>query len=328
MGLRRLQKPQPLTVGSLFSGIGGFDLGFERAGFEIRWMCEIDPFCRKVLKKHWPEVPIYEDIRTLRGDASVAKEAWGVAPNAPGRRSAGSERIAAHIGANGEAGRFVVEPVDVLIGGFPCQDISLAGKGAGLDGARSGLWWEFYRLIGELRPRYVCLENVAALVIRGLPAILGALSQIGYDAEWAIVSAASVGAPHLRERLFVVAYPTDDQSQGGTRAQGHDTGEARSGHSYSGRGYSVGNGQDVADATSQGQRAKGCSGKALSQPGALERSARCGGGIGQEWAIEPNVGRVANGVSRRVDRLRGLGNAVVPQVAEYIGRCIMRHASR
>src|SRR6185312_32662 len=108
-----------MTVGSLFAGIGGFDLGFERAGFEIKWQVEIDPFCRAVLAKHWPDVRRYEDVRTV-----------------------GAE----------------LERVDVVCGGFPCQDISFAGDGAGLDGERSGLWREFSRLIGELRPRYVVVE--------------------------------------------------------------------------------------------------------------------------------------------------------------------------
>src|SRR5262245_38887752 len=125
-----------MTVGGLFSGIGGFELGFQRAGFEIRWMVEIDPFCRAVLKKHWPDVTCYEDVRTV-----------------------GNE----------------LERVDVLCGGFPCQDISLAGAGAGLDGERSGLWREFARLIRLLRPKYIVVENVSALLIRGMGRVLGDL---------------------------------------------------------------------------------------------------------------------------------------------------------
>src|SRR4051812_29928105 len=119
-----------LSVGSLFAGIGGFDLGLERAGMRTAWFCERDPFCQHVLAERWPGVPCYPDITTLRGAD--------------------------------------VEPVDVLCGGFPCQDLSLAGGGAGLAGARSGLWSEYARLVGELRPRYVLVENVAALVARGL----------------------------------------------------------------------------------------------------------------------------------------------------------------
>ena len=134
----------------LFSGIGGFSLGLERTGgFETAAFCEIDPYARAVLNKHWPEVPCYEDVRTLTAD---------------------------RLGADGIA-------VDVICGGFPCQDISTAGKGAGLAGERSGLWSEIARLVGELRPSYVIVENVSALLGRGLSRVLGDLSEIGYDAQ-------------------------------------------------------------------------------------------------------------------------------------------------
>jgi DNA (cytosine-5)-methyltransferase 1 len=171
-----------MKVLSLFSGIGGLDLGFEWAGFETVAFCEIEEFPRKVLNKHWPNVPIIEDVR------NVTKES--------------------------------VPRVDVIIGGFPCQDISYAGKGAGIDydlseqeGTRSGLWWEYWRTIRELRPRYVVAENVSALTNRGLDIVLGSLAQIGYDAEWQIVSAAGVGAAHIRERIFIVAYPSGEYKE-------------------------------------------------------------------------------------------------------------------
>lgn len=143
-----------LRVLDLFSGIGGFSLGLERAGgFETVAFCEIEPYCRAVLTKHWPEIPIYEDVRKL---------------------------TAANLAADGIA-------VDVICGGFPCQDISLAGKGAGLAGERSGLWRDYARLIGELRPQFVIVENVAALLSRGLGDVLGDLAAIGYDAEWTLI---------------------------------------------------------------------------------------------------------------------------------------------
>src|SRR5688572_178006 len=136
-----------LTVGSLFAGIGGFDLGFERAGFQVKWQVEIDPFCRAVLAKHWPDVRRYEDVRECCGSLL--------------RRTAGDLRCA-------ECGRRDWLPyVDCIIGGFPCQDVSFAGDGEGLAGARSGLWREYARIISELRPRYVVVENVAALIQRG-----------------------------------------------------------------------------------------------------------------------------------------------------------------
>lgn len=160
---------KPLTFGSLFAGIGGFDLGFEWAGMKCRWQVEIDEFCRKVLAKHWPKVRRHDDIKTF----PPAKGDWGI---------------------------------DVLCGGFPCQDISYAGKGAGLEGSRSGLWYEFVRVIRHLGPRYVVVENVEALLDRGMDAVLGTLSECGYHAEWSVLSSCSLGASHMRWRVFVVAY--------------------------------------------------------------------------------------------------------------------------
>jgi DNA (cytosine-5)-methyltransferase 1 len=159
---------------SLFAGIGGFDLGLERTGgFKTVAFCEIDPFCRRVLAKHWPEVPCYEDVKELTGE---------------------------RLRTDGVA-------VDCIVGGFPCQDISFAGKGAGMAGERSGLWSEYARLIGELRPRYVIVENVAALLGRGLADVLGDMAALGYDAEWHCIPASAVGAPHRRDRLWILAYP-------------------------------------------------------------------------------------------------------------------------
>jgi len=159
-----------MKVLDLFSGIGGFSLGLERTGgFETVAFCEIDKKARQVLKKHWKDVPIFEDVTTLRGDQ--------------------------------------IGTVDVICGGFPCQDISLAGRGAGLEGERSGLWFEFHRLIKEIRPQWVIAENVSALRSRGLDAVLRSLAEIGYDAEWHCIPAAAIGAPHQRDRIWIVAYP-------------------------------------------------------------------------------------------------------------------------
>jgi DNA-cytosine methyltransferase len=162
-----------MNVLDLFSGIGGFSLGLERTGgFRTVAFCEIDPFCRRVLAKHWPEVPCYDDVRSLTAD---------------------------RLRADGIS-------VDVICGGFPCQDISVAGNGAGLDGERSGLWREYARLVGELRPRLIIVENVAALLGRGLGDVLGDLAALGYDAEWHCIPAAAVGAPHRRDRIWIVAH--------------------------------------------------------------------------------------------------------------------------
>jgi site-specific DNA-cytosine methylase len=167
---------ETVNVLDLFSGIGAFSLGLERAGMQTVAFCEIDPFCRKILKKHWPEVPCYEDVTALTAD---------------------------RLRADGIA-------VDVVCGGWPCQDISLAGKGAGIDGERSGLWSEYARIVGEVRPRYAIMENVSALLGRGMERVLGDLAAIFYDAEGHCIPAASIGAPHLRDRIWIVAYPGGD----------------------------------------------------------------------------------------------------------------------
>ena len=164
-----------LTFGSLFAGIGGFDLGFERAGMVCKWQVEIDDYANRVLAKHWPNVRRLPDVRT-----------WPQPDT---------------------------ERVDVICGGFPCQDISYAGRGAGLEGKRSGLFFEAVRVVRQLRPRIVCLENVAALLTRGLDVVLGTLAEIGYDAEWHCIPAAAVGAPHIRDRAWVVAYAASECSR-------------------------------------------------------------------------------------------------------------------
>jgi DNA (cytosine-5)-methyltransferase 1 len=286
----------------LFSGIGGFSLGLERSGgFQTVAFCEIDPYCRKVLAKHWPEVPQYDDVRTLT-----------------------AERLAADgIG------------VDAICGGFPCQDISVAGKGAGIEGERSGLWSEYARIIGELRPRYVIVENVSALLGRGLDRVLGDLASLGYDAEWHCIPASAVGAPHRRDRLWLVAYSTDnrtgwrEQQQSGRQkaryvAHSNCGGMERPRTQLETAGFG-GSGQDVADTIGRGQQGSWTSGDAVHPAPRLNRQAvdAFHGRVGHIWSVEPDVGRVAARVPSRVDRLRALGNAVVPQVPELIGRAIL-----
>lgn len=172
---------------SLFSGIGGMSLAAEWAGFTTRAFVENNKFCQQVLNKHWPEVPVYGDIKGFSVELLVER---GIDPAS----------------------------ITLIEGGFPCQDISLAGGGAGLAGQRSGLWFEYYRLIRDIRPKYVVVENVSALVKRGLKTVLGCLAEIGYDAEWDSLSAAEVGAPHKRERTFIVAYP---HAKRGAKRMGH-----------------------------------------------------------------------------------------------------------
>lgn len=225
-----------MTLGSLFSGIGGFDLGLERAGFRVRWQVEIDPWCRRVLAKHWPDVTRYSDVHTV-----------------------GAQEL---------------ERVDCICGGFPCQPVSVAGRQQGERDAR-WLWPQFARIVRTLRPRVVIVENVPGLFVRGFGRIVGDLAECGYDAEWDCVPAAVVGAPHLRSRVFLVAYATGARLQVGERI-------------FDGGSWA----------------------HAAASPH-------------QWWAVESAVDRVADGVSGRVDRLKGLGNAVVPQVAELIGRRVL-----
>lgn len=163
-----------LRILDIFSGIGGFSLGLERTGgFETVAFCEIEPLARQTLKKNWPHVPCYKDIRNLT-----------------------AERLS----ADGVA-------VDGIVGGFPCQDVSISGLGEGLAGKRSGLWFEYARLVGELRPKFVFVENVAELLNRGFGDVLGSLATLGYDAVWDCIPAALAGAPIIRDRVWILAVP-------------------------------------------------------------------------------------------------------------------------
>lgn len=261
----------------LFSGIGGFSLGLERTqGFETVAFCEIEPFPRKVLAKHWPEVPCYEDVRTLT-----------------------AERLA----ADGIA-------VDVICGGFPCQDISFAGRGAGLAGERSGLFYQVARLIGELGPRYVVLENVGALLSRGLDAVLGTLASLGYDAEWHCIPASAVGAPHRRDRIWIVAHPGHSagaRPQAGKRGvEGRQSVQQKDGRE--GPNPFVECGQTLADTMRAGLegRAQGGNAGEVGSRG-IKLSQRRPDGIGATWAIEPDVGGSPDGFPAFLDRYVGRG---------------------
>jgi len=235
--------------------------------------------------------------------------------------------------------------VDLICGGFPCQDISVAGKGAGLAGARSGLWREFARIIGELQPSYIIVENVPALTARGLGTVLGEISSLGYDAEWHVIPASAVGAPHRRERIWIVGYARGEPAGGGIAAGTFERGEATpsawpvdTGHASCGRTYA--RQPNVADSQSVSGGARLCEDESK-RDGSRDVSYPNDAGRQQQrrpksvraeqfaiersgwWLSEPDVGRVAHGVPSRVDRLRCLGNAVVPQVVEAIGRAII-----
>jgi DNA (cytosine-5)-methyltransferase 1 len=238
-----------LRVLDLFSGIGGFSLGLERTGgFETVAFCEINPFCRDVLAKHWPSVPIHPDVTEYEFQ-------------------------------KGEA--------DVITAGFPCQDISYAGRGAGITGTRSGLYRHVVRAIRVVRPLHVLLENVAALLDRGLGTVLADLAENGYDAEWDCVGADRLGATQRRERVWVLANPHDARRKGPVWA-------------------------------GQPHQARPEWQAACREP---LRSA-CG-----YWPPGPlavaDIPRMADGPADRAHRLRALGNGIVPQIPELIGRSIL-----
>jgi len=268
-----------VNVLDLFSGIGGFSLGLERAGMKTVAFCEVDKKCQQVLKKHWADVPIFNDVTTL-------------------------------------SSKDLHETIDLICGGFPCQDISLAGKGAGLAGERSGLWWQFHRLIKEIKPKYVIAENVAALRSRGLDEVLRSLSEVGYDAEWHCIPASAVGAPHRRDRVWIVAYPRyrgwrDISSiKKGNNAQTKRTSDTNKVSRPSEQSSFVSN----SDSTQ-------CQGRSLPIR-ILTKNTDIS--CNSWWEIEPDVGRVVDGFPGRMDRLKQLGNAVVPQIPEIIGKAIMK----
>jgi len=353
-----------MKVLDLFAGIGGFTLGLERVGFETVAFCEIDAYAQKVLKKNWPEVPIYDDVRKIT-----------------------AERLA----SDGIR-------VDVITGGFPCQDISTAGRQAGIEGERSGLWSECARLLGEIRPRYAIFENVTNLLNGDggdwFKRVLGDISALGYDAEWHCIPASAIGAHHHRDRVWIVAYPksagsetcgpdglgNDDRSRrdegqftgageqktvllenssciqriSGSEEQGvlremqedravfnqscgrgeahgkllADTNEFRlEKHGHGKPEHTIQGREDMAHTSRerlQGGEKTGNNGKNGEEP-RNQLLTRLGGVQGRVWETEPHVGRVANGVPSRSHRLKCLGNAVVPQIPELIGYAIKSH---
>lgn len=319
----------------LFSGIGGFSLGLERTGgFQTVGFCDNDKKTHLVLKKHWPTVPIYDDVSTLKGSD--------------------------------------LGTIEIITGGFPCQDLSVAGKGAGLEGARSGLWWQFHRLIKEAQPRWVIAENVAALRSRGLDKVLRSLDQIGYDAEWHCIPASAVGAPHQRDRIWILAYPRhrggreqsswNSESIGGGSSQetkrSTDTDStSRSGVGASPMAYPNDSGSRApkhGTDTEHSEIIKGWEEQSLSRAGRCGEVVAYSAGIGSSrqgkfeqpiyptqivtreaiefkhgsvsdfWKVEPELGRVADGIPNRLDRLKQLGNSLVPQIPEMIGYAILQ----
>ena len=362
-----------LRILDLFSGIGGFSLGLERTGgFETSAFCEIDPYCQKVLKRHWPKVPIYGDIKKLKGTD--------------------------------------IGTVDIITGGYPCQPFSVAGKQKGVEDPRH-LWPEYFRLVKELRPTWVIGENVGGHIKLGLDSVIEDLEGEGYSARTFSVSASSIGANHQRERIWILAHTnsngsfaeqvgeslkktiheTQTRKNGTLNLEGSSTlsetntdvantesdkedGVLRTASSEHGKGNArmefdgSRNGQpkreapqDMANSNSEGSQRPGLetnmerksskiSAEGSEQDGIFSHSERLrqqrqgepvksldpakektwqttkfiNGGVQGEWSVEPNVGRVAHGIPHRVDRLKALGNSLVPQIPFYIGQTILR----
>ena len=310
------------TFGSLFAGIGGFDLGLERAGWQCKWQVEIDDYATFVLEKHWPAVPKYRDVRSFppKVTSQWLRHRW--------------------------AEEF---QVDLVCAGFPCQDISNAGKREGIRGARSGLFFEIIRVAREIRPSWLLLENVAALTCRGLDVVLGELAEIGFDAEWHCIPAAAVGAPHIRDRIFVVAYSDRARKlqQKGSfpdkwRRIGNCGKETNVSDTDCGFGKQEGGGLFEKESQGRRKRARLANNRDHVSDTNIKRLPKWQGKDTKRtrqiiwtkpersewWASEPNVGRVAYGIPNRVDRIRCLGNAIVPQVAEFIGKEILKEIQR
>ena len=278
-----------MKIGSLFSGIGGLEMGLEWSGLgHTIWQCEMEPFAQTILRKHW-SVPIYEDVRTI--DETVER------PN-------------------------------VICGGFPCQDISGAGNKVGIEGERSGLWKEMCRLIRLFRPELAIMENVSALTIRGLGTVLEDLAEVGYDSWWDCIPASALGAPHRRDRIFILAYPNGGEVQ---YNKGEDTEPRRPGSSdgHSRQSGIVSGGKGGTN-SSQGQNTTNPYRLGFEEEretlGEHSEPDRCAGPRNpyietpeNPWEVEPDVGRVAHGVPDQLHRLKCLGNAVAPPVAYTIG---------
>mgnify|MGYP000726940647 CR=1 FL=1 len=298
-----------LRVLDLFSGIGGFSLGLERiGGFETVAFCEIEEYPRRVLAKHWPKVPCYDDVRTLTAD-TLRRD--GIA-------------------------------VDVICGGFPCQDISGAGRKVGIDGSRSGLWSDYARLVGEIRPEYVIVENVADLLVRGIDRVLGGLATLGYDAEWHCIPACAVGAPHERDRVWVIAYSKGQSGRCGVvenRRQQSDWTKLKDGAS-DGRSGLVAYAKSIrrgawwarrSDPSSSWKQKKqqpqvAADAAPMFRPSFVRKQQDRA--LREHWSVDwqsyaSSLRGMDDGVSGRIHGLAALGNAVVPQIPELIGNAIL-----
>ena len=275
-----------LKIIDTFSGIGGFSYAAEKlvGGFETIQFVECEPYAQKILKKHWPDIPIHDDIKTYNPEPYSA---------------------------------------DVVCGGFPCQDISTAGQGKGItEATRSGLFYELIRVIRLVRPRYIVLENVAAILNNGLGIVLGELAEAGFDCEWACIPASALGACHQRDRWWLVAYPNDNGSSSPEKSRSIEETNGRTEKRQNETGKLEGSSQprnsevvqfDVADPS--GDRLQGQIRPRLPRQAWSQKNSRR---LNSNWRLyesEPVLRRGDDGLSNRIHRLKALGNAVCPQVA-------------
>lgn len=300
-----------MRVLDLFSGIGGFSLGLERAGMQTVAFCEIDKFCQKILKKHWPYVPIHEDVTKLDG-----KEYEGT--------------------------------VDLICGGFPCQPFSVAGKQKGKDDNRY-LWPEMLRIVSEAKPTWFIGENVPGIINLALEQVCADLETQGYEVQTLIIPACAVNAPHKRSRTWIIAHTNRENESNmplnvaermvanaqypGWNAAAQQGSDGETICSIEKRQESTSESERVyisasmAYSNSEGLQGRDVTGSYIQKnPGIKPRSQskrNSSEDRSKQWDVESSVGRVVNGLSGRVDRLKSLGNAVVPQIPEIIGRMIM-----
>ena len=254
-----------IKIGSCFSGIGGFELGIERAipNSKTIWQIEQDKFCQKVLQKNYPSATIYKDIKDLKNE-----------------------------------NLYSIEPVHIIIGGFPCQDISNAGLKKGIEhGEKSSLWKDMFRIITHQRPFLVILENVKALLTRGrgMDIVIKDLEKVYGCVEWRVISAREVGAPHLRERVFIIAYERKTYEATNTNSE-NDRRRTKLSRCMEEK---------------NGTWCRSCETRRIHQRN-----------YWQETPFKSPICHLDDGISNRLARLRALGNAIVPQCSEYVGRLI------
>jgi len=276
----------------LFSGIGGFALGAYWAGFKCdkHYYSEIEKYPAELYQLRFPDSIALGDITKIDFESLKDGNDW------------------------------------IITGGFPCQDISVAGKGAGIEGSRSGLWFEYWRAIRILRPRFAIIENVGAITIRGLDRVLGSLAEIGYDAEWQDIRAEDMGAPHRRERIWIVANPSslgrstgfnNEREYENNISEIRETEKDKQSGNFGKRGIEqvCTDTREISNPSIQRLQGQKSKRKRSEQPGLSDEC--------NWWSTESDVGRLANGVPRRMDKLKGLGNSIVPQIAQVLFMQIM-----